>query len=133
MAAADVVVTDEDVTVVMDVPGVKARDLEIELVDDVLSVRGERTFAYQTAQDDQRVLQRLERGFGKFERVLRAPRGLDAGVIQAEMGDGVLTLHIRKPAEHRPHRVEITTGSAQPMLEESRAASEERETKSAAA
>jgi HSP20 family protein len=127
--AADVVVTDENVTVVMDVPGLTADDLEIELVDDALTVRGERTFPYQT-NGDQRAWQRLERGYGRFERVLQVPQGLDADRIQAEMADGVLTLRIPMPAARKPQRIEIS-GAAQPTLEQE--TSEQRETAGAAA
>ena len=63
--------TDDDVTVVMDVPGFKADDLQIELVFNVLTIRGERSFPYETKDDDgKRVWQWLERGFGRFERIL---------------------------------------------------------------
>jgi HSP20 family protein len=127
--AADVVATDEDVTVVMDVPGLEADDLEIELVDDVLTVRGERGFPYGGGQSDQRVWQRLERGFGRFERVLHVPQGLAADSIRAEMADGVLTLHIPGPVTRRPHRIEIASGGQQ-ALEQT--ASEEREMAGAA-
>ena len=72
---ADVVVTDEDVRVCMDLPGVGPDNLEIELENDVLTVRGEWPFPYQ-AEDGNAASQRIERGFGKFERVLRVPRGL---------------------------------------------------------
>jgi HSP20 family protein len=109
--AADVVVTDDDVTVVMDVPGLAADDVTIELRDDVLTVKGERAFPQDMTTDgDQRVWQRLERGFGTFERVLRLPAGLDPDAITASMSDGVLTLHIPKPQERGARRIEITTG-----------------------
>ena len=127
---ADVVVTDDDVTVTMDVPGLKADDLSIELEGDVLTVRGERTSPHTTGKDDEgRVWQRLERGFGEFERVLRVPKGLDPDAITASMADGVLTLHIPMPEARKPKRIEIATGDAQPALEQtpSEEPSEERE------
>ncbi len=116
--AADVVVTDDDVTVVMDVPGLKADDVTIELREDVLTVKGERAYPFATETDgDQRVWQRLERGFGKFERVLRMPAGLDPDAITASMGDGVLTLHIPKPEARKPRRIEIATGQKAATIE----------------
>lgn len=106
--AADVVVTDDEVTVVMDAPGLKADDVTIELREDVLTVKGERAFPYASETDgNQRVWQHLERGFGGFERVLRLPSGLDPDAITASMTDGVLTLHIPKPQERKPRRIEI--------------------------
>jgi HSP20 family protein len=103
---ADVVVTDEDVKVYMDVPGVTPDDLEIELENDVLTVRGERRFPYQS-DDGNQASQRVERGFGRFERVLRVPRGLDPGAIEASLSNGVLTLRIPKPEPLKPHRIEV--------------------------
>jgi HSP20 family protein len=118
--AADVVVTDDDVTVTMDVPGLKADDIAIELEGDTLTVRGERTSPYATGKDDEgRVLRRLERGFGKFERVLRVPKGLDPDAITASIADGVLTVHIPMPETRKPRRIEIATGDTQPALEQS--------------
>lgn len=118
LPAADVVVTDADVTVHMDVPGLKADDLEIELVDDVLTVRGERSMpATFTDEHKQGAWQRIERGFGKFERVLRVPQGLDAEQVSADMADGVLTLHIAKPEARKPHRIQIASGDKQATIE----------------
>jgi HSP20 family protein len=97
---ADVLVGEDGVTVYMDVPGLSAESLEIELDNDVLTVRGERPF------------RRIERRFGRFERSLRVPRGLDPGSVQAELADGVLTLRIPKPPELEPRRVEIKTASS---------------------
>jgi HSP20 family protein len=106
--AADVVATDEDVTVTMDVPGLKSEDITIELRDDVLTIQGERGFPYQRDGDEnRRVWQRLERGFGKFERVLRLPRDLDGSKITASMNDGVLTVTIPKPEARKPRRIDI--------------------------
>jgi HSP20 family protein len=120
LPAADVVVTDDDVTVTMDVPGLKADDISIELEGDALTVRGERTFPHTTGKDDEgRAWQRLERGYGKFERVLRVPKGLDPDAITASMVDGVLTVRIPMPEARKPRRIEIATGDAQPALEQS--------------
>lgn len=116
---ADVLVTDEDVTVHMDVPGVPRDNLEIELEDDVLTIRGERPNPYET-QDGGRTWRRIERGFGRFERDIRVPKGLEPDSIDASLADGVLTLRIRKPEPLKPRRIEIGTGRSdegQPQLE----------------
>jgi HSP20 family protein len=133
--AADVIVTQDEVTVNMDVPGLTVDDLSIELEGDTLTVRGERAFPYARGEDDGRMLQRLERGFGTFERVLRVPSGLDADAITASMADGVLTLHMPVPEARKPRRIEIATDGAQPALElgTTDAAQESREAAGAAA
>lgn len=118
--AADVVVTDDDVSVLMDMPGLAPDDVTIELREDVLTVRGERPAPHQSGTEDEHgrhVWQRLERGFGKFERVLHLPTGLDPEAITASMTDGVLTLHIPKPQERKPRRIEIATGQRSETIE----------------
>jgi HSP20 family protein len=94
----------------MDVPGLSAGSLEIELENDLLTVRGERRPPYSTEDGDGGV-RRIERRFGKFERSLRVPQGLDPDTIDASLVDGVLTLRVPKPAAPEPHRVQIKTGS----------------------
>jgi HSP20 family protein len=104
---ADVLVGEDGVMVYMDVPGLRAQDLEIDLENDVLSVHGERPFPYQ---GQQQAVRRIERGFGRFERSLRVPRGLDPGAIEASLNDGVLSMRIPKPESLKPHRIEIKAG-----------------------
>ena len=111
--AADLVVTEEDVTVVMDVPGFRHEDLTIELLGDVLTVRGERSLPYESAEG-RRTWQRLERGFGRFERSIQVPKGLDPDRIDASLTDGVLTLHLPKPEAIKPRRIQIAMGAPDP-------------------
>lgn len=112
---ADLLVTDGEVTVVMDVPGLTAENLEIELVGDVLTVTGERTHPFQDG-DRSKTWYRLERGYGRFQRILQVPKGLDPQKISASITDGVLTLHIPQPEASKPRRIEIATAAAQPTL-----------------
>jgi HSP20 family protein len=102
---ADVIVSDAGVTVVMDVPGIRGEQLDVELENDVLTVRGERPYPY--GNDAQAPVRRLERGFGRFERTLRVTHGLDPEAIEASLVDGVLTLQLPKPESHRPRRIQI--------------------------
>ena len=113
--AADVLTSEEEVLVHMDVPGVSADDLEIELENDVLTIRGERVFPYgaETGGGDGGYAWPLvERTFGKFERVLRVPAGLDPDAIEATAADGVLTLRIPKPETLKPRRIQIGAGAS---------------------
>jgi HSP20 family protein len=103
---ADLLIDDNGVTVYMDVPGLRAENLEIELENDTLTIRGERPFPY-AREDGAGPVRRIERGFGRFERTLRVPAGLDPESVRAELEDGVLTLRIPKPETLRPRRIEI--------------------------
>jgi HSP20 family protein len=117
---ADLVEDEDGITVYMDVPGVRAEDLELELQNDVLVVRGARPYPYRGEGAPEGVVRRTERGFGRFERSLRVPQGLDAGAIQASLRDGVLTLRIPKPEQLKPHRIPVRaeeSDPAQPQVE----------------
>jgi HSP20 family protein len=103
---ADLLVDDTGVTVHMDVPGLHVDNLEIELENDTLTVRGERPFPY-AREEGKGPARRIERGFGRFERSLRVPGGLNPDAIEASLSDGVLTLRIPKPETQRPRRIEI--------------------------
>ena len=50
--------------------------------------------------------------------MLRVPKGLDPERISATVADGVLTLRLPKPVARRPRRIEITSATAQPMVEQ---------------
>jgi HSP20 family protein len=105
MPPADVLVDEEGVSVYMDVPGIRGEDLDIELENDILSIRGERPFPYEGRGDA--AIRRIERGFGRFERTLRVPQGLNPDAVQAALSDGVLELRIPKPESLKPHRIPI--------------------------
>ena len=106
---ADVLVDDDGVTVYMDVPGVGTGHLDIELENDMLTVRGERPYPY--GDDANLTGRRIERGFGRFERSLRVPRGLNPDAIEASLTDGVLTLRIPKPESLKPRRIQVNESS----------------------
>jgi HSP20 family protein len=107
---ADVLVSDEGVTVQMDVPGLSHEDLDIQLENDTLTIRGERRFPYEL-REGERVWRHIERRFGRFARTLRVPGGMDPNAVEASLSDGVLSLRIPKPESLKPHRVEVRPGA----------------------
>jgi HSP20 family protein len=111
---ADVIVSDQGVNIEMDVPGIRREDLAIELENDILTVRGERRFPYST-EPAERTWRHIERRFGRFQRSMRVPGGLDPNSVQAALHDGVLSLQIPRPQRPSPQRVEIREGEAAQM------------------
>jgi HSP20 family protein len=105
----DVIVSDAEVVVAMDVPGLNADTLEIELLGDVLTIRGERQYPKFDQQSTQ--WYRLERGYGKFQRTLQIPKGLDPDTVSASIADGVLTIHVPLPEARKPRRIQIAGGN----------------------
>lgn len=114
--AADLLASEDEVTLVMDVPGFKTEDLEIELRDGVLRIRGERRYPYASERAG-RSIQRLERGYGSFERVLQVPKDVDPEALTAAIEDGVLTLRIPVPEARKPHRIAIRSADAQRVID----------------
>ena len=113
-APADVTVGESDLVLTMDLPGLTADDLEIELLDGYLSVRGERR---RPEVGEGKAFARSERPFGRFERRLRVPEGVDPDSILARMDNGVLSLIVPKPERLKPRSIAIGTGSEQHELE----------------
>jgi HSP20 family protein len=109
---ADLIVGNDVLTVTMDVPGLNAGSLEIELTGEVLAVRGEREHP-RLSRASTRWYQ-LERGFGKFQRTFQVPKGLDADAVTASIADGILTIHVPLPEARKPRRIQITNGDQQP-------------------
>jgi HSP20 family protein len=98
-----------------DLPGLSDGDVKIEVVDDTLTISGERKAEQERKE---RGWYRIERSFGSFSRSLTLPEGIDPEGIKAGFHNGVLELNIPKPEERKPRRIEISTnGDVQPALE----------------
>src|SRR4051812_50221796 len=82
---ADVIVGENDLLLTMDLPGLTADDLEIELFDGYLSVSGERR---RPEVGDGKAFAHTERPFGRFERRVRGPAGGDPPPIPARPDGG---------------------------------------------
>jgi len=101
----DVRETEDEYLVWVDLPGVKSEDVSIEYNDQVLTISGSRV-PVETGES-----QLVERPYGSFVRNLTLPKGVDGDQIKADYHDGVLELHIPKPAEIKPKKIAITSGS----------------------
>ena len=102
--AMDLVETEEHLVLRADLPGMSRDDVTIEIKDGVLTVAGERK---AESEEKSEGYYRVERAFGSFSRSLTLPDGIDAETVDAEFSEGVLEVRIPKPAERKPHRVEI--------------------------
>jgi HSP20 family protein len=104
MPAMDLVEADDHLILKADLPGLDRDDVEIEVKDDVLTISGERKSEHEERGDG---YHRIERAYGGFARSLTLPKGIDPDQVQAEFDKGVLEVRIPKPAERKPHRVQI--------------------------
>ena len=83
------------------VPGLKAEDLNIQVLENVVSIEGE----YHSA-DTEYLLNELPSG--SFRRALRLPTEIQAEKVEAKITDGVLTLNLPKAESSRPKKVNIS-------------------------
>ena len=109
LPTADVAVGENDMVLTMDLPGVAADELDIQMIDGELVVRGERK--RQELPEGSRWAF-TERAFGAIERRVRLPKGVDPDRIAASMENGVLSLIVPKPDAMKPRTIAIGTGGA---------------------
>ncbi|MBP7735272.1 MAG: Hsp20/alpha crystallin family protein [Spirochaetes bacterium] len=84
------------------VPGVKADNLNINLVDNNLVIEGEKKNDYA---DNPYI--RRERQFGAFKKSVKLPYRVDPGTISAELTNGILHVKLHKSEDAKPKKIEI--------------------------
>jgi HSP20 family protein len=104
----DLVEAEDHFILKADLPGLDEGDVSIEVQDGTLTISGEREAEHAARE---RGWYRIERSFGSFSRSLTLPERVDADRISASFDRGVLEVHIPKPEEHKPRRVEIKAGT----------------------
>jgi HSP20 family protein len=105
--AVDVWETEDEVVYAFDLPGIPEDKISVEFEDGSLTVSGERERTDEVSQDR---LYRYERRFGSFARTIGLPQGVSEDSIKADFKDGVLEIHVRKPEQPTPRRIQIGSG-----------------------
>lgn len=99
----NVKVEDDDFVITALMPGVKAEDLSIQILNETVTIQGE---LKDQAKDGDTYLVR-ECPAGRFYRVIRLPEQLDPEKASADLTDGVLTLRVPKAEEARPKTIQV--------------------------
>jgi HSP20 family protein len=97
-----------DVWVHIDLPGVKAENLEITVERNVLTIAAERN--WQRQEGDQSYFG--ERYRGNFRRQIQLGDGLDLENLEADLHDGVLTVRIPVAEQAKPRKVQVSQSKA---------------------
>jgi HSP20 family protein len=102
----DVYQDGDEIVVEAEVPGVRKSDLEIEIANSLLTIRGHRDRALEV-EDEQ--VYRSERTFGRFSRSIDLPQDVDTTQANAVLADGVLRvrLPVTEEARHKALRLKI--------------------------
>lgn len=96
---------DENLFVEAEVPGLKAEHLDVTVVGDELTIKGQRPEEPET----EAAYHRRERGVGSFTRVIRLTSEVDADKVQASLNDGVLLLTLPKAEDAKPRKIKVKT------------------------
>ena len=93
MPATDIIETKDEITLKAELPGIDQKDIEVEIVDGILTIKGERKVDKKTEEEGYR---RIERSYGKFLRTYTLSPNIEAEKIVADFNNGVLNVHLPK-------------------------------------
>ena len=105
LLAAEVREDEEQVVVTLEAPGMRAEDFDLQVVDDLLVVRGEKRMETEEAFGGRYFL--LERAYGAFERAIHLPAEVDQHRAKAHYRCGVLSIALPKRNRIRSRRVPV--------------------------
>lgn len=105
MLAVDVQAGEDDYTIRALVPGLEADDVNIEIINNTVSIRGE----FPTVSEEANFLA-CELPSGSFARTITLPTALDPSKAEANIKNGVLFLKVPKAEAHRPRTIKVNIG-----------------------
>ena len=107
MPAVDISETGDKITVKAEVPGLEAKDIEISMVGDTMTIKGEKKLEREEKEENYHM---VERSYGSFTRAMKLPGTVDADKVEASYKNGVLTVVLPKKEEVKPKAIEIKAG-----------------------
>lgn len=93
-----------DFHIEIDMPGIKKKDITIDIDGNLLTVCGTRQMKKEVKEEDYYL---CESSFGKIERKFTLPDGIDKEKIDAELKDGQLVITLQKEEKLKPRSIEI--------------------------
>lgn len=104
----DVAETDKDIEISAELPGLEEKDVQVNVADNVLTIKGEKKAEKQQTEKNYRL---FERSYGSFYREVALPTGINADSIKATLSNGVLKVTIPKPAAAQAKKVEVKSAA----------------------
>jgi HSP20 family protein len=100
----DISENDKTYTVKVELPEMKREDIKVSVENGVLAIFGERKFEQE---EKGKKYHRVERSYGSFVRSFTLPDNADAGQVNAQYRDGVLTVDVQKSAQAKPRAIDV--------------------------
>ena len=102
--AVDIYETPETIVMKAELPGLTRDDLDIQIRENTLTLRGERRFAKDVQEEN---YLRIERAYGSFQRSFTLPTTIQQENVRAVFKDGVLELTLPKAESAKPKKIAI--------------------------
>lgn len=87
-----------------ELPGMKKEELDISVLGDTLTIKGERKTESEVKEED---YYRCELCYGKFSRSVALPTAVEAGKVEANYENGILQITLPKAKEAKPKKIEV--------------------------
>jgi HSP20 family protein len=100
----DIYETEDGIVLAAELPGVGKENISVEVKDNILTLKGERT-ANQNIME--KSFYRQERCYGTFQRSFTLQQNIQPNLIKATFKDGVLEIEIPKPEEEQPMQISV--------------------------
>ena len=102
--AVDIYEDKDKLVLKLEVPGIDEKDLDVQIENNTLTVKGERKFEKDEKEEN---FHRIERSYGSFYRSFTLPTTVEAGKVTAKYTAGVLRLELKKKAEAQPKQIKV--------------------------
>jgi HSP20 family protein len=100
----DIEETDQNVIVRAELPGIDPKEVEIDVLGNILTLRGEKK---EEKESKDKNWHRVERHYGAFTRSVQLPCPVNAEKAMAKAKDGVLTITLNKKEEAKARRIQV--------------------------
>lgn len=111
----DVFEDSEAITLKVELPEMDAKDVDVQIEGNALTLRGERKLENADKRD---LYHRIERSYGPFSRTFTVPSTVNTENISAGCRDGVLRITLPKKAEIKPKQIKVQVEGGLPALSE---------------
>ena len=108
MPSMDLSETDKEIEITAELPGLEEKDIQLNVADNVLTIRGEKKNEREETKKDYHL---VERSYGSFTRTVQLPDGVNPDSIKAVMSKGVLKVTVPKPAPAQTKKIDVKTAA----------------------
>lgn len=102
--SVDIYETEHELVLTAELPGIEDKDISIEIENNTLTIKGERTFEKEVKEEN---FHRIERAYGSFARSFSLPHYIEQEKIGAEHENGILKISMPKKSETKPKKISV--------------------------